>query len=389
LPPDPSNAVADDPAAAALGHKLFFDTRFSSNGLVSCATCHKPELKFTDGLPLAQGVGVTTRKTMSIVGTAYGSWFFWDGRKDSQWSQALGPTESPVEHGGNRGQYAHILYEDTAYRSEYEAVFGPFPDISDTTRFPESAGPVEDAEAKAAWENMAAADQELINRIFVNMGKAIAAYERKIMPGPARFDSYLEAILAGDDARARTIFTDSEANGLQLFIGKAQCINCHNGPLLTNNSFHNTGVPQRSDNIMDLDPGRVQGVSDAMSDPFNCLGSYSDAGPDGCPHVRFARTEGMELYVAFKTPTLRNVADTAPYMHAGQFASLPEVLNHYNLAVPFRGHSELAALSLSAPEIQDLLAFLQTLSAPLSAPEGYLAPPPGLAIDTAPVQGVE
>src|SRR5690606_15553813 len=98
LPPDPSNRYGDDPRAAALGHQLFFDTRLSANGKVSCATCHDPGRDFQDGLPLAVGVGTNTRRTMPIAGTAYSPWMFWDGRKDSQWSQALGPLESPVEH---------------------------------------------------------------------------------------------------------------------------------------------------------------------------------------------------------------------------------------------------------------------------------------------------
>ena len=93
LPDDPSNRVADDPAAAALGEAIFADTRFSANGKVSCASCHQAELNFTDGLPRASGIGETRRKTMTVVGTAYSPWLFWDGRKDSQWAQALGPME--------------------------------------------------------------------------------------------------------------------------------------------------------------------------------------------------------------------------------------------------------------------------------------------------------
>jgi len=91
LPADPSNKYADNPGAATFGQKLFFDTRFSSSSRVACATCHLPEKLFQDGTPLAHGVGTTNRRTMTIIGTAYSSWFFWDGRKDSQWAQALGP----------------------------------------------------------------------------------------------------------------------------------------------------------------------------------------------------------------------------------------------------------------------------------------------------------
>jgi cytochrome c peroxidase len=96
LPADPSNRVADDTAAAALGHRLFFDTRLSGNGQVSCATCHIPGRDFQDGLPLAEGVATTARRTMPIAGTAHSPWQFWDGRADSQWAQALGPLESEL-----------------------------------------------------------------------------------------------------------------------------------------------------------------------------------------------------------------------------------------------------------------------------------------------------
>jgi cytochrome c peroxidase len=216
LPPDPSNAVADDPRAVELGHRLFFDTRFSSNGAVSCGTCHLPELGFQDGIPLAHGVGTTTRRTMPIAGTAYSPWLFWDGRKDSQWAQALGPLENPVEHGGSLTQYAHLIARH--YRADYEALFGPLPDLS---HLPASAGPVPDPVARAAWEQMSSEDREAVTRIYVNTGKAIAAYERRLMFGPSRFDQYVEALLAGDGARAETILTADEVAGLRLFIGRA------------------------------------------------------------------------------------------------------------------------------------------------------------------------
>ena len=122
-PADPSNTVADDPRAAALGQALFLDTRFSANGQVSCGTCHKPDREFTDGLPLAHGVGTTHRTIMPLPGTQYTEFLFWDGRKDSQWAQALGPLESAVEHGGSRGQYAHIVAG--FYKDDYENLFGP------------------------------------------------------------------------------------------------------------------------------------------------------------------------------------------------------------------------------------------------------------------------
>lgn len=372
LPPDPSSAVADDPQAAALGQRIFFDSRFSADGTVNCATCHQPERLFTDGLPLAQALGTTRRSTPTIVGLAYSPWFYWDGRKDSQWSQALAPMEAAVEHGGSRAQFAHLIAADESYRAAYEELFGPLPDLSDFARFPERAGPVDDPTLKAAWDAMSPADQQTVNQIYANLGKAIAAYERQILPGPSPFDAYVEALLAGDSAAAS--LTEDQVAGLRLFIGRANCTQCHNGPLFTNNGFHPIGVPTPPG--LDADIGRFSGVQQLLNDDFNCLGPYSDAGPDDCPELRFIKTQGQELFASFKVPTLRNVAQTAPYMHAGQFASLTEVLNHYNAApIGLNGHTELVPLGFTAEELGQIEAFLTSLSGPLNVDPDLLAPP--------------
>ena len=369
LAPDPSNKVADDERAAALGQQLFFDTRLSSNGKVACASCHLPAQEFQDGRPLGQGVGTTARRTMPIAGTAYSPWLFWDGRKDSQWAQALGPLESAVEHGGSRTQYAHLI--DQRYRAAYEAIFGALPELSDPARFPAAAGPVADPAARAAWERMAPADREIVTRIYANLGKAIAAYERKIMPGPSRFDRYVEALLSGDRATMRDALSQNEVAGLRLFVGKAGCINCHNGPLFTNNDFHNTGVPAAPG--LPEDTGRAQGVRQVLADEFNCLSAYSDAAPEDCGELRFAKTDDHALERQFKPPSLRNVAERAPYMHAGQFATLREVLEHYNRAPAApAGHSELKPLGLSEQELSQLEAFLRSLSGEVQAPAACL-----------------
>src|SRR5215212_10042830 len=168
LPADPSSRFADDPRAAALGERLFSDARLSGNGKVSCATCHIPQKDFQDNTPLAHGVGTTGRRTMPIAGTAHSPWMFWDGRKDSQWAQALGPLESPVEHGGDRVMYARHIAAN--YRKEYETIFGRLPDI---------------------------AKREGATKVFANMGKAIAAFERTISFDTTRFDRFVAVELAG------------------------------------------------------------------------------------------------------------------------------------------------------------------------------------------------
>ncbi len=371
LPPDPSNRYADDERAAKLGQQLFFDTRFSATGKVACATCHQPDNVFQDGLPLSHGVGTTNRRAMTIVGTAYSPWLFWDGRKDSQWAQATGPMESAVEHGGNRTQYAHLI--GRFYRAEYEAIFGPLPDLSG---LPANAGPIVDPAAKAAWESMSQANRVNVSRIYANIGKAIAAYERKIMPGPAKFDRYVVAILKDDLAAARSIYTPDEATGLRLFMGKGNCLNCHNGPLFTNHDFHNTGVPLVPG--LPEDAGRAKGIEQVVADEFNCLSVYSDAGKTACGELRFIKTkDDRALTRQFKPPSLRNVAERAPYMEAGQFRTLDEVLDHYNRAPAApAGPSEVKPLYLSDTEKQQLIAFLKTLSGPfVTAPEWLKAPP--------------
>ena len=192
-PADLTNRVADDPRAADLGRQLFFDTRLSANGRVACATCHKPDQEFQDGTPLANGIGMTNRRTMPIAGMAYSPFLFWDGRKDSQWAQALGPLESPVEHGGNRDQYAGVVAEH--YRPEYEQVFGTMPALS---------------------------TRDEVTAVFVNIGKAIAAYERRVQYAPSRFDAYVVA-LTETGRPPDNVLTPDEVAGLKLFTGKANC----------------------------------------------------------------------------------------------------------------------------------------------------------------------
>jgi cytochrome c peroxidase len=334
VPRDPSNAYADDTLAQAFGKKLFFDTRLSANGKVSCGSCHLPAQDFQDGTALAKGVGTTDRRTMPIAGTAHSPWMFWDGRKDSQWSQALGPLESPVEHGGDRGMYArHIA---AFYKKDYERIFGRLPNL--TTR-------------------------DSVTRVFVNMGKAIAAFERTISFDTTRFDRYVSAELAGRPHTAADSLSPDEEAGLKLFIGKANCLNCHNGPRLTDDHFHNTGVPA-SAMVAKVDSGRAVGARQVIADEFNCLSKYSDAKPDECSELRFAVTEGAELLRAFKTPSLRNVTARAPFMHAGQIASIDDVIAHYDRApkAPF-GKTELKRLRLSARERAQIAAYLGTLMA--------------------------
>ena len=360
LPADPSNRYADNPKAAALGKKLFFDSRFSGNKKISCATCHRDDYTFTDNLPLSHGMGTTSRRSMPLIGAAYNAWFFWDGRKDSLWAQALGPIESKVEHGISRTLSAYII--STHYRDEYREIFGSFPEITEETQSFNARPAADDPMALKAWVLMGPEKREEVNRIYVNMGKAIGAYVRTIVPDPAPFDRYVAQLFANKDAGANQILTDEEVAGLRLFIGKAQCTNCHNGPLFTNGDFHNIGLPGQD--TASADSGRSLGITQVLSDEFNCLSIYSDASPRECYELRFIDTADQKYIGAFKTPTLRNVADRPPYMHAGQFATLGEVLDFYRNVAE---NPELGHRGLTDKELHELAAFLRTLSGPLNS----------------------
>jgi cytochrome c peroxidase len=368
LPSDPSNRWADDERAAHLGHRLFFDTRLSANGRVSCASCHDPSREFQDSVALAKGVGTTDRRTMPVTATAYSPFLFWDGRKDSQWAQALGPLESAVEHGGTRARYAHVTAAH--YRADYERIFGPLPDLRGV---PQEAGPVAEPNARAAWQRLPGAKRDEVTAVFVNLGKAIAAYERRIQYAPSRFDRFVAEWKERGAAR-NDILNQEELAGLELFVGKANCVQCHNGPLLTNNDFHNTGVPRAAG--LPPDRGRVAAIAAVADDEFSCRSRWSDAGARGCPELDALRAARPELERAFKVPSLRNVAERAPYMHAGQLATLAEVLEHYNRAPAApSGRTELKPLRLSQAELRQLEAFLRSLSGGVTGPARYLRAP--------------
>jgi len=378
LPPpaaDPSNAVERSPGAIALGERLFNEARFSRDGKVSCASCHDPDRQFQDGLPVGHGLADGRRRTMPLAGAGHGAWLFWDGRKDSLWSQALGPLEDAAEQGGNRLRDARLIASD--YAREYEDVFGPLPDLPHA---PADASPLGTPAERAAWAVLDAPTRLAVSRVFANLGKAIAAYEKTLRPGPSRLDGYLDAVAAN---RPATGLDARELRGLRLFIGKGQCVSCHDGPLFTDQQFHNTGVPPRDEGAPDR--GRAAAIDRVSGDEFNCLGPFNDAPASPCDELRFMVTQDPGLEGAFKTPGLRGVADRPPYLHAGQVASLDDVVRHYVEAPRARvGQSELAAtgaraegkssahgqrppIQLTPAEQRDLVAFLRTLS---DAPSG-------------------
>ena len=359
-PLNPTNRVADNPAAAQLGQMFFFDERFSKDATVSCATCHSPFHGFADVEATSLGAGRGTRNAPTLLNAAYNKWQFWDGRADTLWSQALSALEGEAEQAGTRLQYAHLV--NRHYAVDYEAVFGPLPELKDTTRFPADGKP-----GDPVFDNMSEADQRAVNVVFVNIGKAIEAYERLLISRNAPFDQYV----AGDKAA----ITPEAKNGLKIFIGKGVCILCHDTPSFTNDEFHNLGVPQGD---LPEDLGRFTGISELLANPFNGGGNYSDDTAVASRILNFL--EPIPQHKGeFKTPTLRNVALTAPYFHTGEFPTLESVIEFNNAGGTggnFAGRREgtLEPLHLSEQEKHDLVEFLKTLTGE-SPPEHLLRKP--------------
>jgi cytochrome c peroxidase len=390
LPDSPTNAVANSPLAAELGHALFFDTGLSANGRVSCATCHDPKKGWGDGRTLSQGLSILEKNAPTILGAGHNRWQFWDGRADSLWSQALQPIEHPDEMGGNRLAVAHHLQADEALRSHYEAIFGLLPDFTDRTHYPENALPppvnlvfgflpdetqTESSDPRhIAWEKMTSVDQLIVNTVFANVGKALEAFERKIQTGEARLDQFLTDLQEGNEKSLALSLP--EQRGLALFMGRAACNLCHFGPRLTDREFHNIGLGVEEGK--NFDDGRPAGIEILRLDPFNGRGLFSDSTQwkDNIK-LRYLFYD-HHTYGAYKTPSLRDVGRTAPYMHDGRFATLEEVLDHYSELPggPPVGHREetMIPLRFNAQEKADLAAFLRSLNgAPV--PERWRTPP--------------
>lgn len=379
LPADPTNAVADDPDAALLGQRLFFDPGMSADGSISCASCHMPDQGFTDGLSVSTGLGQATANAPTILGAAHSPWQFWDGRADSLWAQAVGPLENPVEHGSSRLEVARHVAEDPLLSAEYEELFGPLPDLSDLQRFPSGAARPDPENPEAAharaWEGMHPDDQDAINAVMANVGKALAAYERGLVLGRAPFDDFVDALLEGD-AEAQAVLSRPAQRGARLFLSTG-CVNCHSGPLLSNQDFQNLGLGPRD--WLEPSRGRWDGIERVREDVFNGMGPYSDApdDPDVVDKLESLVKEEQALG-AFKIPSLRPVALTAPYMHGGHFQTLQEVVHFYAVLdeEPIYGkrESSLRRLPLDARDEADLVAFMDSLLGELP-PEELLEPP--------------
>ena len=358
-PPNPTNRFADDPDAAELGQKFFFDFRFSKHSTIACSTCHSPFYAFADIESTSFATGRGTRNTPTVLNAAYNEWQLWDGRSETMWAQALFALEGENEMAGTRLQYTHVIKKH--YKTEYEAVFGPLPDLEDAIRFPPEGKP-----GDPAFDGMSEADQIAVNTIFSNIGKSVEAYQRLLITPDAPFDRYV----SGDEG---AISLEAK-RGLKIFIGKGSCVDCHNTPRFTDNAFHNIGVPAGSEE----DKGRFQGIPKLLNNMFNSSGIYSDSRAASEQMLDVMKPKPKDQG-AFRTPTLRNVTITAPYFHTGEFPTLASVIAFKNAGGYTTGFPGMAAvlmepLDLSEAEQTDLIAFLETLTGELPAAHLLMKP---------------
>ena len=374
-PRDPSNSFESDPRAARLGQALFFDARLSLDGSIACATCHVPAKSWTDGKALGAGLSGLPRHTMTLWNVAWNRWYFWDGRKDTLWSQALAPLEDPREHGTSRLALAHLLTDDESYRRAYGEVFGALPELAGLPPHGRPVAGEPEHEHQLAWNTLDAPRQEAVTRSFVNVGKAIAAFERRLVSRAAPFDRFVEGLRTEDAAKLAAL-SPAAQRGAQLFVGKARCVLCHDGPNFTDREFHDNRSPVGEEGG---DPGRKLGLRRLKADPLNSLGPFADDGGESGRRKVKPLVDDSHGGKQFKTPTLRSIARTAPYMHEGQFATLAEVVHFYSTlerASPEAGSERLIhVLGLSAQEQADLVAFLENLTDE-SLPAELLGPPP-------------
>ena len=392
VPAAPTNAVADDPRAVALGERLFHDPRLSRDGDTSCATCHDRGLGFSDGRARGEGEVALARHSSTLWNLAGQRWFSWDGRADSLWAQACGVLESPLEMAATRTGLLRLVAEDASLRTPFEELFGALPEDLDLDGLPAQARPVpphdpalEDAAAHAreaggghqhlsadggfihphqrAWDAMDEGDQEAATRVLVGLSKALEAYERTLRSERAPLDRFVAAVRAGDPSGGEAL-PPGAVRGLGLFVGEARCHLCHSGPLLSDLEFHDIGlVPVEGH---ENDPGRHEGLDRLRSSAFRGDGPWSDDPEAGAARLAHLPAHGHGQR-EFRTPGLREVATHPPYMHTGALATLEDVVAFYSRGIgrrerPAPAETVLEPLGLTPDQEADLVLFLRCLT---------------------------
>jgi cytochrome c peroxidase len=316
------------PARVALGQKLFFEARLSGDGTVACATCHDPARAFTDGRPVSVGIHgrIGQRNAPTVLNALYNKAQFWDGRVSTLEQQAALPITNPFEMGSATIDDAvSRIAADKDYQTQFMQAFG-----------------------------RAVNEQDMLS--------AIAAYERTL----ASFDSSFDHFIAGDVSA----ISDSSRRGWELFNGKARCHLCHaltdnqrDITLLMDNDFHNIGIGILRHHVAPLAQRAERELAQGHLPAIDTVAITSEMSVLG----RFLVTRMQSDIASFKTPGLRNVLVTGPYFHDGSMQTLWDVMDHYNkgdgVTNPWLD-KDMQPLALTEPEIDDVVAFLASLTSP-------------------------
>jgi cytochrome c peroxidase len=319
------DGAARSASAVVIGKRLFFDKRLSADGTISCSVCHDPKKAYSDGLPVAKGIQgqLGTRKAPSLLNVAFTTSEFWDGRRESLEQQAIDPLLNPREHGLRDGEAVlHIIRSDRTYNEAFQRSFGVSPD-----------------------------------HITIDLvAMAIASFERTLIAGNSPFDRYLYA-----DEKAA--LSPNAAQGLELFRGRARCASCHligeHYALLTDNHYHRVGIGASA-----IEGARLSAATNRVINATPAeLDHLISEDPDIAALGRFVVTKNPRDIGLFKTPTLRNVALTAPYMHDGSVKTLAAALD---AEIYYRSVEAGRPLILTPNEKADLQAFLISLTSPVT-----------------------
>ncbi|AOY93922.1 hypothetical protein BKK79_02175 [Cupriavidus sp. USMAA2-4] len=305
-----------------LGKKVFFDKRLSADGTVSCASCHQPDLAFSDGMARSRGIGgrLGTRNAPTLLNAALMTTLFWDGRRTSLEEQVLDPFVNPAEQGlTDLAQLLSVIKADDAYQELFDSTFG--------TRSPSVTAR--------------------------NVANALATYVRSLARGNSPFDRFY---FAGD----QTALAPPAQRGFKLFMGRAQCVTCHEvgatAATFTDQKFHSLhiGMDQIEGRLPELSMRAVAAKSGNPRPDATVL-SEEDISELG----RFFITLNPAEIGQFRTPSLRNVALTAPYMHDGSVGSLQQAVEQ---EVYYRSAQTMRPIILTPDEKMDLIEFLKSLS---------------------------
>jgi cytochrome c peroxidase len=370
MPRNAFNKKDQDDEVARLGLKLMYVVEYAEpitvagpsgmmgeRGKVGCITCHDPNHGWADPRPYPTSHGRTgflRRNTPTMANVGWYEWGGWTGRHDSLVMHGLSATPLAV---------AHYLF--TKLRADYDRAFPETPldpGLDDLTRFPASGGPKANAAAAdGPWEKMPGgqADWEIIWQIQANMGRVWDTYPRKLVNRNSPFERYVRD-------RDYSALSAEAKEGLRLFVGKAACNDCHNGPILSDNKWHNIGVPENP-TATTPDQGRFGDMPGTLTHRFNGVSKYSDDIEAGMRKHQTMPIGDEKMRGAFRTPMLVNIAETGPYFHTGLAATLKDVVVHYNkggASEGFVGEKDprLKPLGLTDLEVDQLVSFLKSLT---------------------------